>query len=206
MQLKTLAAAIAIAALSFEAHSQPVFEATNVTLQPQIGRGEHGFDSCGIRAIVITADGKFLEAYDFSLAVRPDIYHGMLKGGKRRMTIDAASRKDKIPSAVTPAPIKFWIAQELRGKPLLGNTASSAEDQGFTLMLGDLVETYLTINAIINGERMHFALRYGYEKSDMVISFSGKLPREQIDAVQACMASVLDQLKAKAGLTEEPAR
>ena len=196
MLSKYLCAGIALGALATATSAQSVFEATSVTLQAQIGRSETGFDSCGVRGIVVTPDENFLEAYDFSISVRPDMFYGMLKGGKRRVPVSTTYQADKLPPAIIPSPVKFWIARELRGRPLLGHTVSPSSDAGFSLMLGDIVESYKIINEIITGERMQFALRYANEKSDLVVSFSGKLTPEQTSAVQACMVDVLDQLKA----------
>lgn len=195
---RLLAAVIFFCAIPTDAGAQTVIEASNVTLQALVSRSPTGFDSCGIRAVVITADSKFFEAYDFSIAVRPDMYYGMMKGGKRRLAITGSNPGANIPAAETPGPTKFWIAQELRGKPLSSFNVTKSNDVGFSLMLGDLVESYRIIYQIMAGERMQFALRYAAEKLDTVVSFSGKLAPEQISSVQACMNEVTSQLNAKA--------
>jgi hypothetical protein len=175
-------------------HSQVVVQAQIVTLQPQIGRDDTGFVSCGVRAIVMDSKIEFVEMHDFSLIVRADLFFGMLKSGKRRIS-KAEMLKGKFPTkAVMPAPVKFWISKENEGKPISPLKIMQSYDPGYILESADLVGTFAGIVAIIQGERMQFATRYKNESFDTVISFSAKMPEEEFVPLVTCLKGVTDRL------------
>jgi hypothetical protein len=112
-------------------------QAGNVTLQPQIGRDENGFSSCGVRAISMVDLGKSAEMFDFSLVIYRGKYGGLIKAGKYTLS-PADLQRQTLPSAVMPAPVKFWIATDTDGKPLMAEKISPSDDAGFILGLGIL--------------------------------------------------------------------
>ena len=174
-------------------YAQSVALADSVALQPQIGRDANGYNTCGIRAIVVVNDTKNSYAYDFSIQLWSDIPYGMLKAGKLSTPMkDALSGSPKL-STVMPAPINFWISQELKSKPVFALTKIPAETKGYLLETADLFLSLDAIKSIVNGERMHFAIRYKSESIDKVISFSSKLSEDETKPLMMCIAEVLER-------------
>ena len=167
------------------ASAQMIIQADSAALQAQIQRDDSGFSSCGVRAIVVVANSDFADAYDFSVVARD--FAGTLKAGKTRTTMANLSKGKFSQNAVTPPPIKFWIAKEIEGKAITPKKIFPSETKGFILQIADVVQTFEGIYAIINGERMQFTLRYANQPSDAVISFSATLPEQEIKPLTACL-------------------
>jgi hypothetical protein len=186
---------LSLAFLSFSAHAQMVVQAYSVTLQPQISRDEIGFSACGVRANVLDTKIDFAEIHDFSLAIRYDLFAGLLKSGKFRVTT-ADMQKGNLPKkAVIPAPVKFWLAMENEGKAIIPQKIMPADTAGFILETADLAETYSAILAIIHGERVQFATRYKNDSLDTVIAFGEKMPEQELKPLMACLVSVSKRLE-----------
>jgi len=186
-----------LALTSIPVGAQVVVQAANVQLQPQIGRDAKGYNVCGVRALVIDEMPTLLEVYDFSINLRSDMFGGLLKAGKST-TIKADFIKGKLTSkTVIPAPISFWISRESDGKALMATKVIPSDTQGFILTGGELVQTWQTVLAIIQGERMQFAVRYKNQGYDTVMSFSGKLKEEELKPLFACLDGILERLQAE---------
>jgi hypothetical protein len=185
---------VVFATLLHTANAQALIPADNVTLQPQIGRDERGFSSCGVRAISMVSLGKRTEMFDFSLVIYRGTFGGLIKAGKYILSPSDLQRQT-LPKAVTPGPTKFWISADTDGKPLTAQKISPAEDAGFILGLGDLVSTWKTILAISHGEGMQFVVRFPSESYDRVIAFSSSLPAGELKSLNACLSSLYESFK-----------
>ena len=174
-------------------YAQSVAFADSVALQPQIGRDANGYNTCGIRAIVVVNDRKNSYAYDFSIQLWTHTPYGLLKAGKLSTSMkDALSGSPKL-STVMPAPINFWISQESKSKPVFALKKMPAETKGYLLEVADLFLSLDAIESIIKGERMHFAIRYKSESLDKVISFSSKLSEDETKPLMLCITEVLER-------------
>lgn len=184
-----------ISVASLPSYAQMVIQAGSAGLQPQIGRDEVGFLSCGVRAVVTTSDTEYIEAYDFSLMVRADIPYGTLKAGKASTPIKAALKGKYTTGATTPPPAKFWLAQENEGKPISPIKIMPAENKGYILELADLADTLRGIVAMIHGERMQFAVRYKSQPVEQVISFSAAMPENELAPLMTCLNGVVERFQ-----------
>ncbi len=174
-------------------NAQSITSADSVALQPQIGRDASGYNTCGIRAVVLMSNPKYIHTYDFSIQIWANIPYGLLKAGKSSTPMkDMLSSKPKI-STVMPAPINFWISQESTSKPVFALTKMPAETKGYLLETADLFLSLDAIESIVNGQRMHFAVRYKSESIDKVISFSSKLSEDEIKPLMICITEVLQR-------------
>lgn len=189
-----LGAMCLICGASGSLHAQMVLQADSVKLQPQIGRDAEGFNSCGVRAVVVLANSQYIDAYDFSLMVRFDMPYGTWKAGKSRTPIKAAKAGKFTAGASVPPPIRFWLASENEGKPTSPIKIIPAETKGYILEISDLVGTLRGIYSIIHGERMHFAMRYKSEPVDAVISFAEMMPDNERLPLVKCLNGVGDRL------------
>jgi hypothetical protein len=144
-----------------------------------------------VRAISTVATGKSGEMFDFSLVVYRGKYGALMKAGKYVLS-SADLQRQTLPKAVTPAPIKFWIATNTDGKPLVAERITAANDAGFILGLGDLVSTWRMIFAVSHGEAIQFSLRLKSEPFDRVIAFSSRLTPVEMKSLDACMSSLYD--------------
>ena len=176
------------------ANAQMVIQADSAELQPQIGRDEIGFSSCGVRAVVVAKDNKFLDAYDFSLMVRSDVFGGTLKAGKVRTTAPALLKGKNSYELVVPAPINFWMAKESEGKALRPTRIIPAENKGYILGIADAADTFEIIMAMIHGDRLQFAIRYKKEPVDVVVAFSAAMPESERKPLMTCINGVIERL------------
>ena len=191
------------AILSTPVAAQVVVQAASAQLQPQIGRDAKGYNVCGIRAVVLDEKPTLIEAYDFSINLRADMFGGLLKAGKSTTT-RADLIKGKLASRIVmPAPVAFWIAQESDGKALMPSKVIPAETPGYILASGELVQTWQAILAIIHGERMQFAVRYKNQGYDTVVSFAGKLKEEELKPLSACLDGMLERLQSETPETDK---
>lgn len=184
--------------------AQVVSQANHAILQPTIARDEAGFESCGIVANVFQLkDGDtFIETYSFSLTISAKLFEGLLKAGKLiNTTADLKANKPQR-VAITPAPIKFWIAKENEGQALTTKNIFPAETKGYILGGGDLAKTFSAILATANGEKMQFAIRYKNEPYDKVISFAANLSDQEKNSLLVCLQGVTDRMKAEANSTD----
>jgi hypothetical protein len=184
--------------IAVPASAQMVIQAESAILQPQMRRGDDGFRSCGVRAIVMDVGTEFVEVHDFSIMVDSELLAGTLKAGKLRISkanMLAGKRPNK---AVVPAPVKFWIARESEGKAITPKKSLPAETPGFILEISDFVLTYEGIMAMIHGDRMQFATRYKDQPLDAVISFSAQMPAYEREPLLACLNGILERLKKEA--------
>lgn len=175
--------------------SQTVTDADATNLQVQIGRDAEGFSSCGIRVNTVLSDGSKLSTYDFSIVIYRGQFHGMVKAGKYVVSTKDALAKKFPNSATSPAAKTFWIAQETDSKPFMPSKYLPAEDKGFILGIGDMVDAWKAILAISNGEKMQFSLRYAADRYDHVVSFSSELPANELASLSACLDSIYNKLK-----------
>lgn len=194
--MKNLCLAAALFSLWIPSLSaQTVHQAGNAKYQPQINRDEGGFSSCGVRAVVTLDTGSHVEVHDFSINIYAKLDRGLLKAGKSETKKADALQGKFVMDAVTPAPVKFWIAPETAGKPLLAsNIKNGAQSPGFLLGTAGLVQTLETILAMIGGTRMQFVTRYKNQDLDRVISFGAAMPDEEAGPLEACLQGVIDRM------------
>ncbi|WP_170298696.1 hypothetical protein [Massilia eburnea] len=191
---KSLVLAFFLSSWSFQVDAQVLVQAAHTALQPQIGRDADGFKLCGVRALVLDKKPTVIEAYDFSINLRADMFDGLIKAGKSTTTLKDFNRGITSSKAVVPAPVAFWIANELNGKPLMPTSVIPAETPGFILAGGDFVQSWETILAIMKGERMQMALRYKNQGIDTVVSFSGSLKDEEQKPLFACLEGLQERI------------
>jgi hypothetical protein len=171
-----------------------VIQADQAVLQPQVGRDDIGFSTCGVRGVVVVATPDYMDSYDFSVMLRANLAYGTLKAGKLRTATQAALKGRFASEAVTPAPIKFWIAQEGEGKPISPIKVIPADNKGFILEVADLADTARGIMAMIEGSRMQFAVRYKNQPVDLVVSFSAAMPEIERAPLLKCIEGVTERL------------
>lgn len=193
--LMQLIAAGAITLLPSYSFSQVLIQADRATLQPQIKRDDRGFESCGVRAVVLSKVGKNYEAIDFSLMVGHNFSYGIMKAGKVLVTPQDLLAGDGAGKTVMPRPTYFWISQESEGKALKGIKTSRAENEGFTLQIADLTETLKTIFAIVEGRRMQIAVRYPSQRVEAVIGFSSQFSEDEKRPFLACIHGLAERIE-----------
>jgi hypothetical protein len=176
------------------ANAQVVVQASAVKLQPYIDRDQSGFFSCGVRAVITDFRPGFVDAHDFTLAIRADMAGGLIKAGKSSTSNSSLMKGNPNTKAVLPAPIKFWIAKEAEGKAILPLHIMPAETPGYILEATDLGLTVSAILAITSGERMQFANRYKNETVDTVIAFAATMPEKERQSLLICLSDVADRL------------
>ncbi|WP_305072817.1 hypothetical protein [Propionivibrio sp.] len=181
---------MALCVISSCASAQMVLQADSAALQPQIGRDENGFSSCGVRGVVIVSRAQYWDAYDFSAMVRLDLPYGMLKAGKSRTPAQEAVKGKFSTKSVVPPPVNFWFAQENEGKPLTPIKTIPAETKGYILELANIGDTLRGILAMIHGERMQFAIRYKNEPADVVVAFAAQMPDYERAPLMKCIKEV----------------
>jgi hypothetical protein len=177
--------------------AQMVIQADSARLQPQIHRDDAGYKSCGVRVIVVApGERNYTDAYDFSMNVWATLHAGVLKAGKTRATKSEILSGKASMKAITPAPVKFWIAKESEGKALMPLKIIAAETKGYILEGADLVQTMDAIMATITGERMQFAVRYKNEPLDVVVSFAATMPEHESQPLMACFNGIIERMTA----------
>lgn len=186
-----------LSTLAGTAAAQLVIQAVSAASQPQMGRDEVGFSSCGVRAVVVTNEGEYVDAYDFSLMVRADMAYGLLKAGKTRTSMSSAKRGEYSKQPTGDRPVRFWIAQESEGKAIAPKTIMPAETKGYILELAELLPTLTGIAAIISGERMQFAIRYEEQEFDTVISFSAAMDENERAPLWKCLKGVGERISSQ---------
>lgn len=177
------------------AQSQMVVQAHKVTLQPQIGRDAHGYDACGIRAVVLAERADGFDGYDFSINVYNGAMEGMMKAGKTTVSTAEILKGHAVPQAVKPGPVNFWIAQEAQSKPLSPLKIRKAENPAYILATGDLKLSLQAIMAIAKGEKMQFAVRYKTQRLDTVVAFAGALKDEEMKPLMACFDGLIARME-----------
>ncbi|MYN05569.1 hypothetical protein GTP41_26100 [Pseudoduganella sp. DS3] len=193
--MRAILLAFILATWTFQADAQVVVQAIHTALQPQIGRDANGFKVCGIRAVVLDKKPMVVDAYDFSINIRADIFAGLIKAGKSTTLLTDFNRGKTSSKVVLPAPTSVWIAGELDGKPLLPTEIIPAETPGFILAGAELVQTWKVILAMMQGERMQFAVRYKDQDVDTVVSFSGSLKDEELKPLFACLEGLQSRMQ-----------
>ncbi len=179
------------------ASAQMVIQADHSVLQPQINRDTEGFKSCGMRALVSTFHSGYYQTYDLSLNIYADTLYGLMKAGKSSITKAALLAGTKKPIQThLPAPVKFWIGKESEGKGFYPTKFIPAQNKGFVLGGGDFIIALETITAMMQGERIQFAIRYPNEPGDVVIAFSPSMPEHEIKPLLACVSGVIQRIKA----------
>jgi hypothetical protein len=184
--------------LANEASAGMLIETTIAGLQPQIGRDESGFKTCGIRAVVIAEHSGYVHTYDFSINIYHNTYVGLLKSGKSRTTKKESLAKKTIGATYLPAPTGFWISKEREGKPLVMQKLVAAETKGFVLGHGDFEQSFDMIYNLIGGEKIHFVMQYPTEKTEAVISFDAVLTEPQSESLVSCFQGLLERMRAEA--------
>lgn len=190
MRWMSIAIAATLSAVSGSAMAQVVIQADTAMLQPQIGRDEAGFNNCGVRAVVLVTIGKVVDVYDFSIGMMAGAFGGVMKAGKSRTALKDIQAGKNNSKVVTPPPTKFWIAKESDGAALMPKQVLPAENEGFILEVADFVKTHDIIEALMLGERMHFAVRYKDQSVDNVIAFSAKMTDEEVQPLFNCISGV----------------
>lgn len=181
------------------ASAQTVTNAVKVTLTSQIGRDSEGFSSCGVHVVAIGSRPGFWDAHTFTLSLLLNTDFGVVKAGKTTMTAaSAASGKINDAKAVLPAPMEFWIAGEKEGKALRTFHVMPANDTGAILGGLNLHGTLKAIIDLTDGERMHFSMRYPKQTQENVVAFSQKLPKDERDALSACLIGLTERMVSKA--------
>mgnify|MGYP000202683736 FL=1 len=180
-----------------DAVAQMVLQADMAVLQPQISRDSVGFNRCGIRAVVslFNLQEKSAENYDFTVMFDVKRSYAAMKAGKNSRRYDPVQRKYGDPSVTLPSPYVFWIADELDGKPAFMGKYSASPDRGYILGLGEFVPAFKAMQAMMDGRRVQFVMRYKSEKLDHVISFKAKLPPEELAPLEKCFADLIERMK-----------
>lgn len=199
--MRAVLLAFILATWTFQADAQVVVQAIHTALQPQIGRDADGFKVCGIRAVILDKKPMVVDAYDFSINIRADMFAGLIKAGKSTTLLTDFNRGTSSSKVVLPAPTSVWIVGELDGKPLLPTKIIPAETPGFILAGADLVQTWKVILAMMQGERMQFAVRYKDQDVDTVVSFSGSLKDEELKPLFACLEGLQARMQNEASRT-----
>ena len=181
-------------ALASDASSGMLIETNVAGLQPQIGRDQSGYNTCGIRAMVMAEHSGYIHTYDFSINIQHNLYFGFLKSGKSRTTKKESLVKKSIGTTYFPAPISFWISKEKESKPLVMQKLVAAETKGFVLGHGDFEQSLDMIHNLIGGEKLHFVMRYPDEKTDAVISFDAVLTEPQSESLLSCIQGLLERM------------
>jgi hypothetical protein len=154
--------------------------------------------------MVASANQLCIDVYDYSVMIRSDIPFGTLKAGKSR-TATAGAKKGKFATrAVTPSPVRFWLAQEMEGKPINPTKIMPSESQGYILEIANLADTLQGILAMVNGERMQFAIRYASEPADVVVAFAATMPDVERAPLLKCIGQVSERILKGAGQANEP--
>jgi hypothetical protein len=192
--IKRTALIICAFALASHASAGMLIETNVVGLQPQIGRDQSGYNTCGIRAMVMAEHSGFIHTYDFSINIQHNLYFGFLKSGKSRTTKKESLAKKSIGTTHLPAPTGFWISKEKEGKPLVMQKLIAAETKGFVLGYGDFEQSLDMIYNLIGGEKLHFVMRYPTEKTDAVISFNAVLTEPQSESLLSCIQGLLERM------------
>ena len=177
------------------ASAQMVVQASSAILQPQIGRDQTGFHTCGVRAIVTDSKPGLVDVHDFTLAIRADMPGGLIKAGKSSTSNASLAKGTPSMKAVQPAPVRFWIATESEGKALFPLQVIPAETPGYILESVDLGQTLSEILAISSGKRMQFANRYKNEAVETVIAFAVEMPEAERQPLLTCLDGVIARLK-----------
>lgn len=191
---KVLFAAAASLVAICSAKAQVVLQASSVQLQPQIGRDQDGFKTCGLRAVVVVDRHRNVEAYDFSLNVYHD-FLAMAKAGKSASPKKAVLEGQPNMKPVLPAPVNFWIAGEADSKPLMPVKVVRAETSGYILAGLDFVRTFETFMDMAQGKRMQFVVRYKSEPVDNVIAFGASLPEVELTSLHACVTGLHSRMQ-----------
>lgn len=193
-----LAISTLVLILSQPASAQTVVQAVSATLQPQIGRDDKGYSTCGVHAVILDVQGSLVDVYDFSLNIYADSFHGLIKAGKMQTSTKDMLANKAAPKALTPAPITFWISRESDGKALRPQKVIAAETPGYILAGAEIAQSYDMLLAVITGERMQFAMRYKNQNRDTVVSFGTAMPEVEFKPLMACLEGVTDQLRQQA--------
>lgn len=181
-------------ALANQASAGMLIETSIAGLQPQIGRDESGFNTCGIRALVMAEHSGYLQTYDFSISIHHNAFAGLMKSGKSRTTKRESLAKKSIGKTFLPAPTGFWISKEKEGKPLVMQKLIAADTKGFVLGHGDFEQSIDMIYNLIGGEKIHFVMQYPTEKTDAVISFDAVLTEPQSESLVSCIQGLLERM------------
>lgn len=191
-----LASLLIVVAANSPANAQTLINADSVALQPTISRDAKGFKSCGVRAVVVIANGAAGQVYDFSLNLYPDSLAGMVKAGK----YSEANLLDRKASAKVrahlPPPTSFWIARVDQGAPVTPKTIIKADSPGFILGETDFGPTMEALLDLANGTKMQFATRYKDEPIEKVVSISSKMAQGDLDALNSCLQGLQGRLDA----------
>lgn len=177
------------------AQGQSVVQATSVKLQPQIGRDEIGYSTCGVHAVVLDVQSSIVDVYDFSLNIQSNLFSGLMKAGKMQVSMKDMLANKMPTKAILPAPVTFWISKESDGVALRPQKVIAAETPGYILAGADLAKTYEILLAIVTGERIQFATRYQNQGLDTVVSFGAAMPEAELGPLMACVTGVTARFK-----------
>lgn len=198
MQLpKAFISGLLLLSIAPGASAQNVVQASSVTLQPQVSRDDIGFNSCGVRAIVIDAKPGSMDAYDFTLAIRNGSIVGMIKAGKANTTNESMIKGKPNTSPVRPGPINFWIAKESEGKSLRPLKIIPADTPGMILGATELTMTAYIMMGIMDGERMQFSTKFKNEQVETVVAFARRMPENERQPLLDCLHELVDRMKMK---------
>ena len=175
--------------------SQMIVQANKVTLQPQVGRDAHGYDTCGIRAVVIAERPDGFDGYDFSINVYNGAMEGMMKAGKTTVSTAEILKGHAVPQAVKPGPVNFWVAEEAESKPLSLLKKGKADNPAYIIGTSELGATLKAIMAVAKGERMQFVVRYKSQPLDTVVAFNSALKEEEMKPLMACFSGLIKRME-----------
>lgn len=168
--------------------SQTLTKAAAVRLQPLVLRDAMGFKSCGVRVIALRQAIDSSKVYDFSVNIFADSFSGMIKAGAYSQS--EFTKKSGAIKAISPNPATFWVATADQSVPLTAPKFVAANDAGFIMGSTEIVLALSAILSISKGENMQFAVKYKSERIEDVITFAEKLPADELDSLQACIAGV----------------
>ncbi|CAL63150.1 Hypothetical protein; putative exported protein [Herminiimonas arsenicoxydans] len=188
--------------LSSASYGQTVTTADRAGIQVVIGRDESGFSSCGIRTMPMMSSVDGVEVYDFSIVIYRERFMPLIKAGRFKLT-NKDAQNNIAPKVVTPAPIKFWVANATEGTPLMATNLIPAETSGFVLGFGDLAASWAAILSIANGDLTHVVIRGKSDEYDHVIAFKAKLQPQDFASLSACLDSLLSELRRDAAATKD---
>jgi hypothetical protein len=181
------------------ANAQTVIRADKAQVEPQVRRDQIGFSSCGFHAVVLVLnESARVTAYDFSMMVSFDTLHGATKAGTMSFSVSDLAAEKWPQVAVTPRPVRFWIAEESSGSAIYAIKSAPAESEGYLLGITEFVPTLRAIKATVEGKTMQFAIRYKRQLQDSIISFSHGLTEENARPLAACLSGLIGRIEAEA--------
>lgn len=201
------AAVAALLTVSAASVGQNVINADSSAAQATIRRDDAGFVDCGVRVVVQVVLPNEAEIFDFSLNLTiQSTPLGLLKAGKYTApgrTATGWNMGKRKPTQFPPS--SYWFAKQSADLPLKPFKYVEGESPGFMLGLAEFEPTAETIFAIVQGERVQFALRYPGDKLDRIISFKAEMDGTDVATFFDCLGGMQRRIKRSLEAEQETA-